>query len=130
MFPRFDSKTIHIALKADVNTSVEAMNNILMQIQKDLYLHKEEFSIKHISSVAGFRRDSASNSETYPYVGDITLELEKLKAQNIVDKYITPYLSFYYDSQQRTRKLKSAEISKMLALYLKEKKLQRAVWLA
>ena len=120
MFPRFDSKTIHIALKADVNTSVEAMNGILEQIQLDLYPRKKEFSVKHIGSVAGFRRDSASNSETYPYVGDITLELEKLKAQNIVDKYITPYLSFYYDSTQRTRELKSAEISKKLVLYLKE----------
>ncbi|RLA76550.1 MAG: AcrB/AcrD/AcrF family protein, partial [Epsilonproteobacteria bacterium] len=87
MFPRFDSKTIHIALKADANTSVETMNNILKQIQSDLYPLKEEFYIKHIGSVAGFRRDSASNSETYPYVGDVTLELEKLKAQNIVDKY-------------------------------------------
>ncbi len=120
MFPRFDSKTIHIALKADVNTSVEAMNRILEQIQLDLLPHKEEFYIKHIGSVAGFRRDSASNSETYPYVGDITLELEKLKAQNIVDKYITPYLSFYYDKAQRTRELKSAEISKKLTLWLKE----------
>jgi|LGVE01.1.fsa_nt_gb multidrug efflux pump subunit AcrB len=124
MFPRFDSKTIHIALKADVNTSVEAMNNILMQIQKDLYPHKEEFYIKHIGSVAGYRRDSASNSETYPYVGDITLELEKLKAQNIVDKYITPYLSFYYDKAQRSREMKSNEVSKKLALWLKEQNYQ------
>ncbi|RLA76727.1 MAG: AcrB/AcrD/AcrF family protein, partial [Epsilonproteobacteria bacterium] len=119
-----DSKTIHIALKADANTSVETMNNILKQIQSDLYPLKEELYIKHIGSVAGFRRDSASNSETYPYVGDVTLELEKLKAQNIVDKYITPYLSFYYDNEQRIREIKSNEVSKKLALYLEKQNYQ------
>jgi len=120
MFPRFDSQTIHIALKSDVNTSLVMMNEILRDIQNDLYLQRDRFHIKHIGSVAGHRRDSASNSETYPYVGDITLELEKLKAQNIVDKYITPYLSFYYDSTHRTRESKSSEISKDVAQYLKE----------
>jgi len=121
MFPRFDSKTIHIAVKADVNTTVEMMNTILLQIQKELYAHRKEFYIKHIGSVAGWRRDSASNSETFPYVGDITLELEKLKAQNIVDKYITPYLSFYYDKEGRTREEKSSVISKRVDRYLKDR---------
>ena len=121
MFPRFDSKTIHVAVKADVNTSIEMMNAILFQIQKDLYAHRKEFYISHVGSVAGWRRDSASNSETYPYVGDITLELEKLKAQNIVDKYITPYLSFYYDKKSRTREEKSSVISKKLDRYLKDR---------
>ena len=118
MFPRFDSKTIHIAVKADVNTSVEKMNEILLAIQRDLYAHRKEFYIKHVGSVAGWRRDSASNSETYPYVGDITLELEKLKAQNVVDRYITPYLSFYYDKVGRTREEKSRIISKRLDHFL------------
>jgi len=122
MFPRFDSQTIHIALKADVNTSLVMMNDILKEIQDDLYMQKDRFYIKHIGSVAGYRRDSASNSETYPYVGDITLELEKLKAQNIVDKYITPHLSFYYDSTHRTREAKSSAISKEIAEYLKSQK--------
>ena len=122
MFPRFDSKTIHIALKADVNSSVEMMNEMLREIGEDIYKDKEQFYIQHISSVAGWRRDSASNSETYPYVGDITIELQKLKAQNVVDRYITPYLSFYYDDEQRVRELKSKEIAKKLTIYLKEKR--------
>jgi len=122
MFPRFDYQTIHIALKADTNTTLEQTNKILLDIQKDLYNHRDEFYIKHIGSVAGYRRDSASNSETYPYVGDITLELKKLKAQNMVDRYITPYLSFYYDSNHRDRELKSAQISKMVDRYLKDRR--------
>jgi multidrug efflux pump subunit AcrB len=121
MFPRFDSTTIHIALKAKPSTDVESMNKILHQIQEDLAKVKQKFYIKHIGSVAGYRRDSASNSENYPYVGDITLELQKLKAQNIVDRYITPYLSFYYDSSNRTRELTSSQISKEIKVFLDKK---------
>ncbi len=118
MFPRFDSKTIHISFKSDVNNTVEDSNKILRIIQKDLYEKREELYIKHIGSIAGFRRDSASNSENFPYVGDITVELHKFEAQNFVDKYITPYLSFYYDSKGRIREQDSGIISKRLQKFL------------
>jgi len=118
MFPRFDSKTIHISFKSDVNNTVEDSNRILRIIQKDLYEKREELYIKHIGSIAGFRRDSASNSENFPYVGDITVELHKFEAQNFVDKYITPYLSFYYDSKGRIREQDSGIISKRLQKFL------------
>jgi multidrug efflux pump subunit AcrB len=121
MFPRFDSKTVHISFKSDVNNSVEDSNKILKIIQKDLYEKREELYIKHIGSIAGFRRDSASNSENFPYVGDITVELHKLEAQNFVDKYITPYLSFYYDSKGRIREQNSAIISKRIQKFLIKK---------
>lgn len=118
MFPRFDSKTIHISFKSDVNNTVEDTNKILKLIQEDLYKKRDELYIKHIGSIAGFRRDSASNSENFPYVGDITVELHKLEAQNFVDRYITPYLSFYYDSEGRSREQNSAVISKRLEKFL------------
>ncbi|MBN2824066.1 MAG: efflux RND transporter permease subunit [Campylobacterales bacterium] len=121
MFPKFDATNINIALKADVNTSLEDMNTILGEIQKELMSKKEEFYIQHIGSVAGFRRDSASNTENYPYVGDITIVLQKLKADNVVDKFITPYLSFYYDSENRTREEKSSQISQKLKKFLDKK---------
>ena len=106
MFPQFDASTINITLKANVNTTTEETIKYLKAIEKDLYDHKEKFYIDHIGSVAGWRRDSAGNSETYPYVGQITIELQKLKAQNFVDKFITPTLSFYYDEEGRTREEK------------------------
>jgi len=120
MFPKFDATSINIALKANPNTSLEDMNAILGEIQKELYTKKDAFYIEHIGSVAGFRRDSASNTENYPYVGDITIVLQKLKADNVVDKYITPYLSFYYDSEHRTREEKSSQISKKLKKFLEK----------
>jgi multidrug efflux pump subunit AcrB len=121
MFPKFDSSTIHLSFKARVNNSVKDTNAILAQIQKDLYAQKEKFYIQHIGSIAGFRRDNASSIENYPYVGDITIVLQKLKANNLVDKYITPYLSFYYNSSNRTREEESDQISKKLTAFLKEK---------
>ena len=122
MFPQFDASTINITLKANVNTTTEETIKYLKTIEKDLYDHKEKFYIDHIGSVAGWRRDSAGNSETYPYVGQITIELQKLKAQNFVDKFITPTLSFYYDEAGRTREEKSVIIAKNLRTYLNNQK--------
>ncbi len=122
MFPQFDASTINITLKAGVSTTTEETIKYLKAIEKDLYAHKEEFYIDHVGSVAGWRRDSAGNSETYPYVGQITIELQKLKAQNFVDKFITPTLSFYYDEEGRTRVDKSVVIAKNLRVYLDNKK--------
>ncbi|HHH19794.1 MAG TPA: efflux RND transporter permease subunit [Campylobacterales bacterium] len=120
MFPSFDSKIINLALKANVNTSTEETYAILKRIEEDLYAHKEQFNIHHVESIAGWRRDSAGNSETYPYVGYFTIELDKLKAQNFVDRYITPYLSFYYDDGNRIREQQSAQISNNLRAFLKQ----------
>ena len=120
MFPKFDASTIRITLKANVNSTTEETMQYLKAIEKDLYEHKDEFYIDHVGSVAGWRRDSAGNSETYPYVGNIDIELHKLKAQNFVDRFITPTLSFYYDSEGRTREEKSAVISEKLREFLKK----------
>ena len=122
MFPQFDSTTINITLKANVNTKTEETIEYLKAIEKDLYKRKEQFFISHVGSVSGWRRDSAGNSETYPYVGQITIELQKLKAQNFVDKFITPTLSFYYDEEGRTREDKSIIIAKELRHFLETQK--------
>jgi len=121
IFPQFDATTINIALKANVNTTTEETIEYLKAIEKDLYAKKEQFFISHVDSVSGWRRDSAGNSETYPYVGQITIELQKLKAQNFVDKFITPTLSFYYDEEGRIREEKSIVIAKKLRHFLETK---------
>ena len=121
MFPKFDASTVYLTLKADVNKKTEETNEILKVIQKDIYKEKDKFFIDHIGSIAGWRRDSAGNSETYPYVGQIKIELQKLKAQNFVDRYITPNLSFYYDRENRLRDEKSRVVAKRLRAFLKEK---------
>lgn len=121
MFPKFDASTINITMKANVNTTTEETINYLKVIEKDLFDNHETFYIDHVSSVSGWRRDAAGNSETYPYVGQITIEFQKLKAQNFVDKFITPTLSFYYDDEGRTREDKSVILAKKLRDFLEKK---------
>ncbi|CAA6805182.1 MAG: Acriflavin resistance protein [uncultured Sulfurovum sp.] len=118
LFPTFDASTTNITLKANVNTKTEETITYLKAIEKDLYDNKEKFYLKHIGSVAGSRRDAAGNSETYPYVGYMTIEFQKLKAQNFVDKFITPTLSFYYDEEGRTREDKSVVLAKKLREFI------------
>ncbi len=121
MFPKFDSTIINIALKSNVNTKLEENNIIVKQIVKDILKKKKYWSIKNISSVTGYRKDSGGNTENYPYVMSISIELYQLKPQNFVDKYITPNLSFYYDDTYMLRDKSSQEISKELTTFLKQK---------
>lgn len=125
MFPKFDDTTINLSFKANVNTSLEDIHAILGEIQKELLTQKEAFAIKNIGGVAGFRRDSAGNSENYPYVGDITIVLHKLKADNIVDRFITPYLSFYYDKEGRIRQEQSSQIGQKIKAFLEKRDLKK-----
>jgi multidrug efflux pump subunit AcrB len=122
MFPTFDATTIHVAIKADVNTKVEESLEIAKVIESDLLSKKDELYLKNVSSVAGYRRDSANNSERFPYVMYLTLELKKIKPMNFVDKYITPNLSFYYDETGRQREEKSFQISRRVKKFLEDKK--------
>jgi multidrug efflux pump subunit AcrB len=120
MFPKFDSTDIKISLKANKNTTLEESFKIVQAIEQDIIKQKDKFFINSIDSVAGYRRDSGNTSENYPYVMYMTLELQELKADNIIDKYVTPYLSFYYDDQGRTRTQKSRQIAKRLKKFLKK----------
>jgi len=120
IFPEFDATTLNITLKANVNITNEKTLACLEAIEKDLYAKKDRFFISHIGSVAGWRQDSAGNSETYPYVGQMVIELQKLKAQNFIDRFITPTLSFYYDEKGRKRKEKSDAIAAKIRAFVKK----------
>ena len=48
----------------------------------------------------------------------MTVELQKLKAMNILDKYVTPNLSLEYDEEGRTREITSDEISTKLKEFI------------
>lgn len=121
MFSRFDATTINIALKANINTSIEQSYDIVNIIAKDFVQVKEKFGIETVSSVAGYRRNAEGTRESYPYVMYITLELYKIEPQNFLDRYITPYLSFYEDNSQAIRKETSFVISKKLKQFINKK---------
>ncbi len=122
MFPKFDATDVKISIKADENTTLEEAYAIVQKIEADLINKKEEFFIRSIDSIAGFRRDTGNNTERFPYVMYMTVELQKQKEMNILDKYITPYLSFYYDREGRTRTEKSKDIALKLKKFLEQNK--------
>ncbi|PHO09206.1 acriflavin resistance protein [Malaciobacter canalis] len=122
MFPNFDATDVKISIKANENTKLEDAYKIVQSIEADLIKEEKRFFIRSIDSVAGFRRDTGNNTERFPYVMYMTVELKKLKQMNFLDKYVTPYLSFYYDKEGRERTEKSKVIAKKLKKFLEEKK--------
>jgi multidrug efflux pump subunit AcrB len=125
MFPKFDASDIKISIKANENTKLEDAFKIVQSIEKDMIENKKKFFIRSIDSVAGFRKDTGDNTENYPYVMYMTVELQKMKDANFLDKYITPYLSLYYDKEGRERTKKSIEIASELKKFIKEKDYQK-----
>ncbi len=120
MFPKFDATDVKISIKANENTKLEDAFKIVQSIEADMIKNADEFFIRSIDSVAGYRKDTGNNTERYPYVMYMTVELQKLKAANFLDKYITPYLSFYYDKEGRIRTLKSKQIAKKLKKFIEK----------
>jgi multidrug efflux pump subunit AcrB len=121
MFPKFDSTNIKITLKANANTTLEEAFEIVKGIEADILKNKDEFYIRNINSIAGYRKDLGDNTENFPYAMYMTIELMKNKPSNFVDKFVTPTLSFYYDEDGRTRELKSQEIASKLKKYLEKR---------
>lgn len=121
MFPQFDANDVRIAIKGQNNQTLEETFAIIQQIEKELLAKKDDFFIKSIDSKAGSRQDAAGNTENLPYVGSITIELEKLKPDNFVDQYITPVLSLYYNLDDRPRDKKSMQIAKQVGQFLEKK---------
>ena len=125
MFQAFDATSINITFKANSTTTIEESLAIIQTLEKDILAQKDRFFVKHVSSTAGYRRSATGSAEMYPYVGYLSIELTKEKPSNFVDKYITPYLSFYYDEKDRVRESSSKEISKDLRTWLKEEGYKR-----
>ncbi len=125
MFQPFDTSTVNITFKAQPTTTLEESLAIVQELEKKILTHKEKFYVKHVSSTAGYRRSATGDREMYPYVGYLNLELYKLKPMNFMDKFITPYLSFYYDESDRIRDKSSQEIARELRKWLEQEKLEK-----
>ena len=125
MFEPFDSTSVSITYKASKDTTLQDSIKIVQTIEDDLLKHKKEFFIDYVSSTAGYRRSVAGGAEMYPYVGYVTLYLQKKSPSNFLEKYITPYLSFYYDKKGRVRTENSRQISRKLRKFLRKQKYKK-----
>ena len=96
-FPNFDGNFLYISGKLSINTPLEETYKISKEIEEELVKHKEEFSLKAISSVVGYRRSLSGETQRNNGVFMITMELYDREATNFFDRYITPVLNFTFD---------------------------------
>ncbi len=120
MFQPFDATSIYITFKAKPTTTLEESLVIVQTLEKDILAQSDKFFVKHVSSTAGYRRSATGSTEMYPYVGYISVELHKMKPLNFVDRFITPYLSFYYNAEGRIRDVSSQDISNDMRSWIQE----------
>jgi len=112
-FPNFDGNYLYISGKVDINTPLEDTYAISKEIEAKLMEHADEFSLKAISSVVGYRRSLSGDTQRNNGVFMITMELYDRVETNWVDKYINPVLnfSFEFDNPQKIRQKQTFELS-------------------
>lgn len=112
-FPNFDGNFIYISGKLDINTPLEDTYRVSKEIEAELVKHKDEFSIKAVSSVVGYRRSISGETQRNNGVFMITMELYDRVDSNFVDKYINPVLNFSFDfnNPQKMRKEQTYELA-------------------
>ncbi len=125
-FPNYDGNFIYISGKININTPLEDTYKASKEIEAELVKHKEEFSLKAISSVVGYRRSMAGETQRNSGVFMITMELYDRQDSNFVDKYINPVLNFSFDfnNPQKMRKEQTYELAprakEIIALFEKK----------
>jgi multidrug efflux pump subunit AcrB len=112
-FPNFDGNYLYISGKLDINTPLEETYEVSKEIEAELMKHAEEFSLKSISSVVGYRRSLSGDTQRNNGVFMITMELYDREETNWVDKYVNPVLnfSFEFDNPENIRKKQTFELS-------------------
>lgn len=125
-FPNFDGNAIYISGKLNINTPIEETAKVCTEIEQELQRHHQEFSIKAISSVVGYRRSLAGETQRNSSVFMITMELYDREDSNWLDKYINPVLNFSFDfnNPEKIRKEQTFELApkvkKLLEPYKKK----------
>lgn len=112
-FPNFDGNYLYVSGKLDINTPLEETYEVSKEIEAELMKHAEEFSLKSISSVVGYRNSLSGDTQRNNGVFMITMELYDRKETNWVDKYVNPILnfSFEFNNPENIRKKQTFELS-------------------
>ena len=112
-FPNFDGNYIYISGKLDINTPLEDTYKISTEIESELMKYSEEFSLKSISSVVGYRRSLSGETQRNNSVFMVTMELYDRKETNWINRYINPVLngSFAFNNPENIRDKQTFELS-------------------
>ncbi|EJF07397.1 cation/multidrug efflux pump [Thiovulum sp. ES] len=113
-FPRIDTPVIYISGKVAENVTLAETEKIAKEISEEVWRNKEHFGIANISAISGFRRTAVGERENGENLFYIYLDLHEVVPQNIIEKYVTPYLSFDYDEKLKIREMQNDAILKEL----------------
>lgn len=115
LFPPFDGEQMNISAKLPINTSLEESFAVVSELEQILLANKDKYFIENITTMAGFRMEpSGENGELGSNYFNVFIDLKRLKPDNFVTKYITPYLSFDYDLSPQERALSSFELENIM----------------
>lgn len=112
-FPNFDGNFLYISGKININTPLVDTYKISQEIENELVKYKDEFSLKAISSIIGYRRSLSGETQRNSGVFMITMELHDRASTNFVDSYITPILNlnFNFNDPLKMRQEQTYELS-------------------
>ncbi len=116
LFPAFDSRTMNITAKMNINTDLKTTYMIANEVEKVILDKKEELYIKSTSMLSGMRRSLSNSWDMGTNLFYISLELEQQVPQNWVNHYINPILdlSFEFNPPEKIRELSSSEVAERL----------------
>ena len=120
-FPNFDGNYIYISGKLDINTPLEDTYKISREIESKMMEYSDEFSLKSISSVVGYRRSLSGETQRNNSVFMVTMELYDREETNWINKYINPVLnmSFEFNNPENIRKKQTFELSPLVKEIIK-----------
>lgn len=121
LFPPFDGDQMNISAKLPKNTSLEESFAVVSELEKYLLENKERYFIDNVTTMAGFKmQPSGEDGEISSNNFNVFIDLKRIIPDNFVTKYITPYLSFDYDSSNEERALSSFELESIMQKDLAE----------
>ncbi|MBD3798397.1 MAG: efflux RND transporter permease subunit [Epsilonproteobacteria bacterium] len=119
LFPKFDVTQVYVTGKVDINNDLEATEEMVEAIEKDLIAKLPKDEVSSVTSVIGMRLDSKNKAELGDNLFHIFIDLHERAPVNFFDRYINPYLSVEYDSSGMSRRRDADEIGEQSAEIIK-----------
>jgi len=120
LFPEFDNTQIYVYGKININNELKDTEKIVTKLEKILLKKLNPNDVASITSVIGFKMDSANKAELGENMFHIFIDLQERAPVNFFDKYISPYLSLGYDDKIKIRTRNAKEIAKDIKYYLRD----------
>ena len=122
LFSEFDADELFIAGKVANNDDLYKTLAIVNDLNAEILKHKDELSIKQISTTVGGGFDAAGRFAVSKDLFHFNIELHTLKPTDWFNVHVVPMLLFFKDYETGIRTLAAGTIKDKLNQYLKDAK--------